>query len=167
MSLEVVAKLAPRENHCVEQLLDLGVARLGVGQDFADVVHRPLDRQGVSLLRALHNDYGADHLGSRSHVEVQRFVVLWRHKDRGMGQQRLQLIKRLLGFDGPGEALVLLEEPVEGQTFLAEPRDEVAQGGKALQHPLNPLEVSNRTHSLEGRNLFGVGLDASLGDYVS
>jgi hypothetical protein len=44
MGLEVVAKLAPRENHCVEQLLDLWVARLGVGQDFADVVHRPLNR---------------------------------------------------------------------------------------------------------------------------
>jgi hypothetical protein len=32
---------------------------------------------------------------------------------------------------------------------------------------LNPLEVSNRTHPLEGSNLFGVGLDASLGDDVS
>jgi hypothetical protein len=40
MGLEVVAEFAPRENHCVEQLLDLWVARLGVGQDFADVVHR-------------------------------------------------------------------------------------------------------------------------------
>jgi hypothetical protein len=62
---------------------------------------------------------------------------------------------------------VLLQEPVEGQAFLAEPRYEAAQGGKAPQHLLNPLEVPNRAHSLEGRNLFGVGLDASLGDNVS
>jgi hypothetical protein len=32
---------------------------------------------------------------------------------------------------------------------------------------LDPLEVSNRTHSFEGCNLFRVGLDASLGDNVS
>jgi hypothetical protein len=38
-----------------------------------------------------------------------------------MGEGCLQLVKRLLGLGGPGEALVLLEEPVEGQAFLAEP----------------------------------------------
>jgi hypothetical protein len=32
---------------------------------------------------------------------------------------------------------------------------------------LYPFEVPNWTHSLEGRDLLGVGLDASLGDYVS
>jgi hypothetical protein len=32
---------------------------------------------------------------------------------------------------------------------------------------LHPFEVPNRTHSFEGRNLLGVGLDASLGDNVS
>jgi hypothetical protein len=62
---------------------------------------------------------------------------------------------------------VFLQEPVEGQAFLAEPRNEVAQGGKAPQHLLDPLEVSNRTHSFEGSNLLEVGLDASLGDNVS
>jgi hypothetical protein len=72
-----------------------------------------------------------------------------------------------LGLGGPREALILLEEALEGQAFLAEPRDEAAQGGKASQHLLYPFEVPNQTHSLEGRNLFWVGLDASLGDYVS
>jgi hypothetical protein len=43
----------------------------------------------------------------------------------------------------------------------------VAQGGEAPQDLLDPLEVSNQTHSLEGGNLFKVGLDASLGDNVS
>jgi hypothetical protein len=32
---------------------------------------------------------------------------------------------------------------------------------------LHPFEVPNQTHSLEGRNLLRVGLDASLGDNVS
>jgi hypothetical protein len=63
----------------------LGVACLGVGQDFTDVVHWPLDRQGVPFLRALYHDYGADHLGGRGHVELQRFAVLWRREDWGVG----------------------------------------------------------------------------------
>jgi hypothetical protein len=84
-----------------------------------------------------------------------------------VGEGRLQLIKRLLGLDSPGKMLMLLEEPVEGQALLAEPRDEAAQGGKAPQYPLDPLKVPNWTHSFESCNLFGVGLDASLGDNVS
>jgi hypothetical protein len=67
----------------------------------------------VPLLCALHNDYGADHLGSRIHVEVQRFAILWLCKDQGVGQGRLQLVKHPLGLGGPGETLVLLEETVE------------------------------------------------------
>jgi hypothetical protein len=70
VGLEVVAKLAPCEDHRIQQLLDLRVACLGDGQDFTDVVDRPLDRQGVPFLRALHYDYGADHLGGRGHVEL-------------------------------------------------------------------------------------------------
>jgi hypothetical protein len=38
-----VAKLALREDYCVEQLLDLRIARLGLGQYLADLVYRPLD----------------------------------------------------------------------------------------------------------------------------
>jgi hypothetical protein len=81
-----------------------------------------------------------------------------------MGQGCLQLVERVLGLGGPGEVLVLFEEVIEGQALFAEQRDEVAQGSKAPQHVLHPFEVPNWTHSLEGRNLFGVGLDASLGD---
>jgi hypothetical protein len=43
MTLEVVAKLAPREYHRVEQLLDLRVMRLGLGQHLVDVVNGSLD----------------------------------------------------------------------------------------------------------------------------
>jgi hypothetical protein len=32
---------------------------------------------------------------------------------------------------------------------------------------LDPLEVSNRAHLIEGHDLFGVGLDAPLGDDIS
>jgi hypothetical protein len=62
---------------------------------------------------------------------------------------------------------VLLQESVEGQALLGEPRDEANQGGKAPQHFLDPLEVSNRTHPVEGHDLLGVGLDAPLGNDVS
>jgi hypothetical protein len=84
-----------------------------------------------------------------------------------VGEHRLEFVERLLGLDGPGEALVLLQEPVEGQTLLAEPRDEAAQGGKAPQHLLHPFKVSNWAHPVEGCDLFGVGLDALLGNNVS
>jgi hypothetical protein len=81
-----------------------------------------------------------------------------------LGEHHHELIERLLGLDGLGEVFVLLQESVEGQTFLTELRDEAAQGGKAAQHILHPLEVSNRDHPVEGRDLFGVGLDSPLGN---
>jgi hypothetical protein len=43
VGLEVVPELAPCEHHCLEHLLDLRVACLGLGQHFADVIHGPLD----------------------------------------------------------------------------------------------------------------------------
>jgi hypothetical protein len=70
VGLEVVAEFAPREDHRIQQLLDLRVARLGVRQDLADVVDWPLDWQGVPFLRALYHDNGADHLGGCGHVEL-------------------------------------------------------------------------------------------------
>jgi hypothetical protein len=78
VSLEVVAEFAPREDHCVKQLLDLRVTHLGLGQDLADVVHRPLDRQGMPFLRSLYHDDDADHLSGCGDVEVQRFAALRR-----------------------------------------------------------------------------------------
>jgi hypothetical protein len=62
---------------------------------------------------------------------------------------------------------MFFQEPVQGRALLAEPRNKADQGGEAPQHILDPLEFSNWTHSLEGGNLSGVGLDASLGDDVS
>jgi hypothetical protein len=68
----------------------------------------------VPFLHALYHDDGADHLGGRGNVEVQRLAVLGRRMNRGVGEGRLQLVKRLLGLDGPGEPLVFSQEPVEG-----------------------------------------------------
>jgi hypothetical protein len=39
MSLEVVMELPSREDHCVEQFLDLRIMRLRLGQNLADVVY--------------------------------------------------------------------------------------------------------------------------------
>jgi hypothetical protein len=73
----------------------------------------------LALLRSLHNDDRADHLGGRSDVEVQRFTVLRRREDQRVGERRLELVERLLGLDGPGEVFVLLQEPVEGPSRRA------------------------------------------------
>jgi GNAT superfamily N-acetyltransferase len=108
VSLEVVTELAPREDHCVEQLLDLRITRLCLGQNLADVIYWPLEWQGVPLLRALYYDDSADHLSGRGDIEVQRLAVLRRRKNRGVGERLLQLVKRILGLDGPGEVLVFL-----------------------------------------------------------
>jgi hypothetical protein len=108
VSLEVVTELAPREDHCVEKLVDLRITRLCLGQNLTDVIYRPLDWQGVPLLHALYYDDSADHLSGRGNVEVQRLAILRRRENRGVGERRLQLVKRLLGLDGPGEALVFL-----------------------------------------------------------
>jgi hypothetical protein len=68
----------------------------------------------VSLLRTFYHDDGADHLSGCGDVEVQRLVALRWCQDWGVGDRRLQLVKQLLGLDGLGEALVFLQEPVEG-----------------------------------------------------
>jgi hypothetical protein len=85
MSFEVVPEFAPREDHCVKQLLDLWVARLGFGQDLTHVVHRPLDRQGVPLLCVLYDYDGADHLGGRIYVEVKDRMAT---RERGVNRSR-------------------------------------------------------------------------------
>jgi hypothetical protein len=68
----------------------------------------------VPFLRSLHDDDHTDHLGGRHDVEVQRLAASRRREDWRMGEHCLQLVERILGFDGLGEALVLLQESVEG-----------------------------------------------------
>jgi hypothetical protein len=68
-----------------------------------------VDWQGVPFLRALHHDDGAEHLSGCGHIELQGFAVLRWREDWGVCQGCLQLVERVLGFGGPGEALVFLE----------------------------------------------------------
>jgi hypothetical protein len=166
VGLEVVLQLAPREHYRVEQLLDLRIPRLGLKQHLADVVYKPLDWEGVPFLRTLYHDDRADHLGGCGNIEIQRLTILGRRKDRRVSEHRLEFVECLLGFDGPGKTPVLLQEPVEGQDLFAELRDEAAQGGKAPQHLLDPIEVSNQVHPVEGRDFLAVGLDAPLGNDI-
>jgi hypothetical protein len=56
----------------------------------------------------LYYDDSTDHLSGHGDVEVHRLAVLRWRKNRGVGERRLQLVKRLLVLDGPGEALVFL-----------------------------------------------------------
>ena len=68
MGLEVVTQLAPSQDYRVQQFLDMRIPCLGLGQHFADVVHRPLDKQSMTLLLSFHYDHRADHLDRRSYV---------------------------------------------------------------------------------------------------
>jgi len=72
-----------------------------------------------------------------------------------------------LGFLGPNEGVHLFEELVEWHPPFAEPGDESAQGSQTAGEPLHALDVVHRTHVGNGRDLFGVGLDAVLGHNVS
>ena len=57
-----MAQLPLGDQDGVWELLDLGVACLGVGQDFANEVHGALYLEGVSLFSSFYNPGGADHL---------------------------------------------------------------------------------------------------------
>ena len=53
----------------IKELLDQGVACLGVGQDFANEVHEALYLEGVSLFSLFYNQGGTDHLSHSCDVE--------------------------------------------------------------------------------------------------
>jgi hypothetical protein len=62
VQLEVVVQLSLGEEDGVQELLDLRVVHLGVGQDFTDEVDRTLHFEGVTLLLSFHHDGGTHHL---------------------------------------------------------------------------------------------------------
>ena len=61
--------------HRVDELLDLGIPRFGVTQDFAYTVHWMLYFEDVSFLLPLYNQGGADHLRRGSYVEEEGLAV--------------------------------------------------------------------------------------------
>jgi hypothetical protein len=53
--LEVVAQFSLGNSDYVQELLDLGIAGLGIGQNFADKVNRALHLEIVSCFFPLYN----------------------------------------------------------------------------------------------------------------
>ena len=50
---------------------------------------------------------------------------------------------------------------------FVEPGDESTQGSQTAGEPLHALDVAYGTHVGDGRDFFGVGLNAALGHNVS
>ena len=73
----------------------------------------------------------------------------------------------MLSFLSPNEGIRLFEELVERHPPFAELGDEAAQGSQTTGEPLYALDVAYGAHVGNGRDLFGVGLDAALGYDVS
>jgi hypothetical protein len=107
MRLEVVSQLLPCQDHRVQQLLNLWVADLGLGQYLTDEVDWPLDGQCMPLFSSLNHDRGADHLSGSSDVDQEGFSSSGGHQDGRVHEERLQVPEGFLGLRGPSEALDL------------------------------------------------------------
>jgi hypothetical protein len=59
-----VAQLSPGDEDSVQELLDMWVACLGVGQDFTDEVDRTLNFKSLTLLLSFHYGGGTHYLSS-------------------------------------------------------------------------------------------------------
>lgn len=65
----------------------------------------------------------------------------------------------------PGELIALPEEFVEWHPLFSEPGDETAERGDASNQSLDPFQVPDGSHLLDGLDLLPVGLDPSVGDH--
>jgi hypothetical protein len=109
-----VSQLPPRQDHRVQQLLNLWVADLGLGQYLTDEVDRPLDGQHMPFFSSLNHDRGADHLSGSGDVDQEGFSGSRGHQDGRVREERLQVPEGFLGLGGPSEALSLSQEAVQG-----------------------------------------------------
>jgi hypothetical protein len=107
MRLKVVSQLPPRQDHRVQQLLNLWVADLGLGQYLTDEVDWPLDGQCMPLFSSLNHNRGANHLSGSGDVDQEGFSGGGRHQDGRVREERLQVPEGFLGLRGPSEALGL------------------------------------------------------------
>ena len=146
----------------VEELLDLGVAGLGIGQDLANVVYGMLHFEGVFLFFSLYHQGCADHLRGGHDVEQKRFPIGRGDQDWGLHQKLLDHVKCLLGLGHPFKMVGLLQKPIDGETSFAEARDKMVERGEAPYNSLYPLYVLNRAHPRDGQDLLWVGFDAML-----
>ena len=72
-----MAQLPLGDKDGVQELLDLGVAGLGIGQDLANEVHEMLQFKGVSLFFSLYHQGSADHLHGGRNVAQKQFPIGW------------------------------------------------------------------------------------------
>src|SRR5688572_9418018 len=107
MRLEVVSQLPSRQDHCIQQLLNLWVADLGLGQYLADEVNWPLNGQCMPFLLPLDHNRGANHLSGRDDVDQEGFSIRRGHQDRRLRKERLQVAEGFLDLRGPSETLGL------------------------------------------------------------
>ena len=68
----------------IQELLDLGIAGLGIEQDLANELHGTLQFEGVSLFFSLYHQDSADHLRGGHNVEQKWFPVGRSDQDRGL-----------------------------------------------------------------------------------
>jgi hypothetical protein len=102
-----VSQLPPRQDHRVQQLLNLWVAKLGLGQYHTDEVDWPLDGQCMPLFSSLNHDRGADHLSGSGDVDQEGFSGSGGHQYGRVREERLQVPEGFLGLRGQSEALGL------------------------------------------------------------
>ena len=72
-----------------------------------------------------------------------------------------------MSFLCPNNGIHLFEKLVEWHPPFTESGDESAQGSQTVSEPLYTLDAVYRAHVGDGHDLFGVGLDATLGHNVS
>src|SRR5688500_7323124 len=107
MRLEVVSQLPSRQDHRLQQLLNLWVADLGLGQYLTDEVEWPLDGHCMPLCSSLNHDRSADHLSGSGDVDQEGFSDSGGHQDGRVREERLWVLEGFLGLRGPSEALGL------------------------------------------------------------
>ena len=73
-----------------------------------------------------------------------------------------ELPERFLGFRGPLDGPLLLEELEERQGALAQPGDEAPERGDAPVEALDVLDPLRRLQLLDSQDLVGVGLDSPV-----
>jgi hypothetical protein len=107
MRLEVVSQLQSRQDHRVQQLLNLWVADFGLGQYLADEVDWPLDGQCMPCFSSLNHNRGANNLSGRGDVDQEGFSGSGGRQDGRIREERLQVPEGFLSLRGPSEALGL------------------------------------------------------------
>ena len=108
VQLEVVMQLSPGDQDGIQELLDLGVASLGIGQDFANEVYGMLHLEGVSCFFLFYHQGSADHLHGGRKVKQEWFPIGWWDQNRSFRKDFLDLVKCLLSLGCPHKSVSFL-----------------------------------------------------------